>query len=280
MTTHGRGGLQRAWLGSVADQLVRSLTVPLLLIRPRTACREPRPSRHSKRSSFRSTALAAPRPRCRPPRPGDAVPRRSHAGAERRAGRDDDGPAHGVPVRHSTKRSRRSDAARRRTTWTTWRRPSPSLGVTARASHGAQRRTHSSGIRAAARGPKRRHDRPGDARPGWPAAPGAGQHRGQAGADGRAAGSGDQAWREVGVSRPAAGEQHRLDRRNRREAGRAHPRDLADHRHHRCLEAVALRGLRDRAQRGDRDPLIGRRGGLDACCGRVRDRARPRSDRR
>ncbi len=34
MTTHGRGGLQRAWLGSVADQLVRSLEIPLLLIRP------------------------------------------------------------------------------------------------------------------------------------------------------------------------------------------------------------------------------------------------------
>ena len=34
MTTHGRGGLQRAWLGSVADQLLRSLEVPLLLIRP------------------------------------------------------------------------------------------------------------------------------------------------------------------------------------------------------------------------------------------------------
>jgi nucleotide-binding universal stress UspA family protein len=35
MTTHGRGGLQRAWLGSVADQLVRSLNVPILLIRPK-----------------------------------------------------------------------------------------------------------------------------------------------------------------------------------------------------------------------------------------------------
>jgi nucleotide-binding universal stress UspA family protein len=34
MTTHGRGGLQRAWLGSVADQLVRSLEIPVLLIRP------------------------------------------------------------------------------------------------------------------------------------------------------------------------------------------------------------------------------------------------------
>ena len=35
MTTHGRGGVQRAWLGSVADQLVRSLEIPLILIRPK-----------------------------------------------------------------------------------------------------------------------------------------------------------------------------------------------------------------------------------------------------
>jgi nucleotide-binding universal stress UspA family protein len=34
MTTHGRGGLERAWLGSVADELVRTLEVPVLLIRP------------------------------------------------------------------------------------------------------------------------------------------------------------------------------------------------------------------------------------------------------
>jgi nucleotide-binding universal stress UspA family protein len=34
MTTHGRGGLERAWLGSVADQLVRGLETPILLIRP------------------------------------------------------------------------------------------------------------------------------------------------------------------------------------------------------------------------------------------------------
>jgi nucleotide-binding universal stress UspA family protein len=34
MTTHGRGGLERAWLGSVADHLVRSLETPVLLIRP------------------------------------------------------------------------------------------------------------------------------------------------------------------------------------------------------------------------------------------------------
>lgn len=33
-TTHGRGQLSRMWLGSVADQLMRHLTVPMLLIRP------------------------------------------------------------------------------------------------------------------------------------------------------------------------------------------------------------------------------------------------------
>jgi nucleotide-binding universal stress UspA family protein len=34
MTTHGRRGLARAWLGSVADALVRCSPVPLLLLRP------------------------------------------------------------------------------------------------------------------------------------------------------------------------------------------------------------------------------------------------------
>lgn len=34
MTTHGRGPLQRLWLGSVADHLIRHLQVPALLIRP------------------------------------------------------------------------------------------------------------------------------------------------------------------------------------------------------------------------------------------------------
>jgi nucleotide-binding universal stress UspA family protein len=34
MTTHGRGGLARAWLGSVADALVRCSPAPLLLLRP------------------------------------------------------------------------------------------------------------------------------------------------------------------------------------------------------------------------------------------------------
>jgi nucleotide-binding universal stress UspA family protein len=34
MTTHGRGPLSRFWLGSVADELVRRATVPVLLVRP------------------------------------------------------------------------------------------------------------------------------------------------------------------------------------------------------------------------------------------------------
>ena len=33
MTTHGRGGVRRAWLGSVADQLIRLLEIPVLLVR-------------------------------------------------------------------------------------------------------------------------------------------------------------------------------------------------------------------------------------------------------
>lgn len=34
MATHGRGGISRSWLGSVADYLVRHVTMPLLLVRP------------------------------------------------------------------------------------------------------------------------------------------------------------------------------------------------------------------------------------------------------
>lgn len=34
MATHGRGPVERAWLGSVADRLVRELAVPVLLVRP------------------------------------------------------------------------------------------------------------------------------------------------------------------------------------------------------------------------------------------------------
>jgi nucleotide-binding universal stress UspA family protein len=34
MATHGRGGVQRAWLGSVADYMMRHLEVPVALVRP------------------------------------------------------------------------------------------------------------------------------------------------------------------------------------------------------------------------------------------------------
>ncbi len=34
LATHGRGGVKRAWLGSVADYLIRHLSVPVLMVRP------------------------------------------------------------------------------------------------------------------------------------------------------------------------------------------------------------------------------------------------------
>jgi nucleotide-binding universal stress UspA family protein len=34
MTTHGRGGIRRAWLGSITDQLIRMSEVPILVVRP------------------------------------------------------------------------------------------------------------------------------------------------------------------------------------------------------------------------------------------------------
>ena len=37
MTTHGRGGLSRVWLGSVADHMVRHSPVPVVLVRPSAA---------------------------------------------------------------------------------------------------------------------------------------------------------------------------------------------------------------------------------------------------
>ena len=39
MATHGRGGLRRALLGSVADKILRGSTLPLLLVRPRRGAR-------------------------------------------------------------------------------------------------------------------------------------------------------------------------------------------------------------------------------------------------
>lgn len=41
LTTHGRGGLKRWWLGSVADQLLRRSGTPLLLLHP---CEFPQPT--------------------------------------------------------------------------------------------------------------------------------------------------------------------------------------------------------------------------------------------
>jgi nucleotide-binding universal stress UspA family protein len=41
MSTHGRGGVTRLWLGSVADQCLRHTSLPLLLIRPRPAAHTP-----------------------------------------------------------------------------------------------------------------------------------------------------------------------------------------------------------------------------------------------
>jgi nucleotide-binding universal stress UspA family protein len=40
MTTHGRGGLERAWLGSTTDSMVRRSAAPVLLIRPSDETRE------------------------------------------------------------------------------------------------------------------------------------------------------------------------------------------------------------------------------------------------
>jgi nucleotide-binding universal stress UspA family protein len=34
MSTHGRGAVHRAWLGSIADHLIRHLRVPIVLVRP------------------------------------------------------------------------------------------------------------------------------------------------------------------------------------------------------------------------------------------------------
>jgi len=42
MSTHGWGPANRLWIGSVADRLVRELTLPLLLIRPKDVGKAPR----------------------------------------------------------------------------------------------------------------------------------------------------------------------------------------------------------------------------------------------
>jgi nucleotide-binding universal stress UspA family protein len=43
MTTHGRGGIRRAWLGSVADQLIRTSDAPILIKRPGDGAAAERP---------------------------------------------------------------------------------------------------------------------------------------------------------------------------------------------------------------------------------------------
>ncbi len=48
MATHGRGPLTRFWLGSVADYLVRHVSVPLLLLRPKDEVDWPAPDLHLK----------------------------------------------------------------------------------------------------------------------------------------------------------------------------------------------------------------------------------------
>jgi nucleotide-binding universal stress UspA family protein len=41
LTSHGRGAVARFWLGSVADKLVRSLKIPVLLVRPQESAGPP-----------------------------------------------------------------------------------------------------------------------------------------------------------------------------------------------------------------------------------------------
>lgn len=42
LTTHGRGGLSRLWMGSITETLLRRLTVPMLITRPRRKGPAPR----------------------------------------------------------------------------------------------------------------------------------------------------------------------------------------------------------------------------------------------
>jgi nucleotide-binding universal stress UspA family protein len=66
MTSHGRGGLARLWLGSVTDALVRASHVPILLLRPSEAMGAPDRARVFQRilipldGSARSEAIVAP----------------------------------------------------------------------------------------------------------------------------------------------------------------------------------------------------------------------------
>ncbi len=47
MATHGRGAMGRLWLGSVADYLIRHLTMPVLLVHPDRRDSEREPALHS-----------------------------------------------------------------------------------------------------------------------------------------------------------------------------------------------------------------------------------------
>ncbi|MGO9110325.1 MAG: universal stress protein [Thermoguttaceae bacterium] len=49
MTTHGRGPASRFWLGSVADELVRHASVPIVLVRPQEASADPGPEPNLRR---------------------------------------------------------------------------------------------------------------------------------------------------------------------------------------------------------------------------------------
>ena len=54
MTSHGRTGLNRMWLGSVADGVVREATVPVLMLRPV----EDKPGRHTEAHVFHRILVA------------------------------------------------------------------------------------------------------------------------------------------------------------------------------------------------------------------------------
>jgi nucleotide-binding universal stress UspA family protein len=49
MSTHGRGGVSRVWAGSVADELLANVNVPVLLLRPEGAQPEPSTDRGTNR---------------------------------------------------------------------------------------------------------------------------------------------------------------------------------------------------------------------------------------
>jgi nucleotide-binding universal stress UspA family protein len=57
LTTHGRGGLERLWIGSVATSLLQRSTVPLLLVRPTDAAATPRQSLESPASGWGAPIL-------------------------------------------------------------------------------------------------------------------------------------------------------------------------------------------------------------------------------